>query len=116
MKELFTLAIVAILCSCNNKAGLTDKIMALKDSCTAIDMQLDTLKVANERKLSAIFHSSDTTGVEKLIADAEAMNDTANHSKYIKIHVEYLTKSDSLEAIKKQLLKQIDSFQLKLQE
>lgn len=116
MKQLFTLAIIAVLCSCNNKAGLTEKIMALKDSCAVIDMQMDTLTAGNKARLNAVFHSSDTTGIEKLIADADAMLDTANQSAYMKIHAEYLTKKDSLEAVKKSYLRQIDSLELKLQE
>lgn len=116
MKQLFTLAIFAFVCSCNDKAGITEKIVALKDSCTAIDMRLDTLTTENKARLSAVFHSSDTTGIEKLIADTKAMNDTANQTAYIKMHVEYLTKKDSLEAVKKSYLRLIDSLQLKLRE
>lgn len=116
MKHFFTLAIIAALCSCNDKADLSAKIMALKDSCTAIDMQVDTLTAGNKARLNAVFHSSDTTGIEKLIADTKAMNDTTNQTAYIKIHVEYLTKKDSLEAVKKSYLRMIDSLELKMRE
>lgn len=116
MKRIITLAFIAVLCSCNDKADLSAKILALKDSCSAIDTQLDTLTAGNKARLSAVFHSSDTTGIEKLIADTKAMNDTANQTTYIKMHVDYLTKKDSLEAVKKGYLRMIDSLELKMRD
>lgn len=116
MKHLLVIAIFIALCSCNSKSGLTERIMALKDSCSKIDVTLDTLKSRNEARLNAIFHPSEASGVDKLLEDSDAILDSANQQAFQNLFIEYAGKRDSLTAIKKRLLRQIDSLQLKLQE
>lgn len=115
MKQLITI-VFFIICSCTGKSGLTEKIMTLKDSCNSIDYQLDTLKRGNEKRQNLLFYSSQAKGVDKLVEDAHALNDTAKHRVFMTTQIQYLTIKDSLEAIKKQYLREIDSLQLELKE